>query len=104
MADAIALGKVTGYVPLDFLEAKQQVIAYQPVLWSMLGEDHKLTQMYIRSVKYIHAHMLSFKDSLIDSVGKRQAPAMFSYIFHQAVQGCLKNKLVPAIVLSLPIC
>ena len=31
--------------------------------------------------------LLSFKDSLIEAVGKRQAPAMFSYIFHKAVQG-----------------
>ena len=36
MVDAIALGKVTGYAPLDFSEAEQQVAAYQPVLCSML--------------------------------------------------------------------
>lgn len=86
MADAIALGN-TGYVPLDFLEAEQQVVAYQPVLCSMLGEEHKMTKMYTSAVKYICEHLLYFKDSLINTVGKQQTPAMFLYIFHKAVQG-----------------
>ena len=53
MADAIAMGKVNGYIPLDFSEAEQQVVAYQPVLCSMLGEEHKMTMMYIGAVKYL---------------------------------------------------
>ena len=47
MADAIALGKVTGYIPLDFTKAEQQVVAYQLLLCSILGEEHKMTRMYI---------------------------------------------------------
>ena len=60
MADAITLGKVTGYVPLDFLETEQQVVVYQPVLCSMLGEEHKMTKIYISAIKYICEHLLAF--------------------------------------------
>ena len=71
MVDAIALGKVTDYVPLAFLEAEQQMVAFQPVLCSMFGEEHKMTKMYIQAVKYICEHLLVFKNSLIERVDKR---------------------------------
>ena len=80
------------YVPLDFTEVEQQVLAYQPVLYAIIGKAHKMTWMSIRVVKYVHCYLLSSKDSLIEAVWERQAPAMFSYIFHEAVQGSFNEQ------------
>ena len=68
--DALVIGKVTGYIAADFLKAHGQVKAFQAVLYSIFGEKHSMTIMYIRAVKFFGNIILSFKKALIKNTEK----------------------------------
>ena len=90
--DAKLLSKTKGYVPTEWSEAKAQVEAYQPVVTAILGELHPTALEYIRAVKYASTIFLSLKQALEDKVGRKQAPAVYSYIFHSSMHGWFREQ------------
>ena len=64
-ADALDIGKVNWYIPADVSEVLAQIEVYQPVLYSILGEEHTKTIIYLQAVKYLEETILLFKEALI---------------------------------------